>query len=241
MVKEKQSVDLLLNMLKSHNFIVPVIDTDSITVCKQSNEPFSKEEIELLTKELNDQFDELINWELEFNIPKLISLKAKNYILDYGNHIHIKGSALKATQKEQALKEFIKEIIDSMLNERNDYSEIYNKYIREACSVKDIKRWSARKTISDKTLNSERTNEARIRDAIQGSEVVEGDRVYVFFKDKETLELVDNFNGEYCVDKLLKKVYDTAWTFESVLDCDALFPNYALKKNKKALEDLLNG
>lgn len=224
----------------SNNFIVPIVDTDSITVCKSDYSEFTKEEIDILTDDLNSKFDKLINWEFEFYNPKIICLLAKNYVLvDQSGKIKYKGSAIKATQKEPALKEFIKAIIDSMLNDRNDYQEIYHRYVKEAANIKDIKRWAARKTVSERTLNSERKNETRIKDAIEGTEIVEGDRIYLYNKDEETLDLVQNFDGTYCVAKYLKKVYDTSWTFDSVLDCDALFINYTLKKNKKALEDLL--
>jgi hypothetical protein len=223
-----------------HNFQLVNADTDSITVCKKDQSEFSKEEQESLLAELNSLFPKGIHWEDDGDYRKIIVLKAKNYVLlDRKGNVKYKGSAIKATQKEPALKEFIKAIIDSMLNDRNDYQEIYHRYIKEACNIQDIKRWSSRKTISERTLNSERKNETRIKDAIAGTEIVEGDRCHVFFKDKDTLELVQNFDGTYCLDKLLQKIYDTSWTFDSVLDCENLFPNYKLKKNKTALEELL--
>jgi hypothetical protein len=223
-----------------HNFQLVNADTDSITVCKQDQSEFSKEEQESLLAELNSLFPKGIHWEDDGDYKKIIVLKAKNYVLlDRKDKLKYKGSAIKATQKEPALKEFIKAIIDSMLNDRNDYQEIYHRYVKEAANIKDIKRWAARKTVSERTLNSERKNETRIKDAIEGTEIVEGDRIYLYNKDEETLDLVQNFDGTYCVAKYLKKVYDTSWTFDSVLDCDALFINYTLKKNKKALEDLL--
>jgi DNA polymerase elongation subunit (family B) len=221
-------------------FNVPNADTDSISYCKRDGEFITESEREENLKAINALYPERIRWEDDGYYPTVAILKAKNYVLFDGKKTKIKGSALKASTKPPALKEMIKEVIDSILNHKQNYVEIYNKYIKEACDVQDIKRWSSRKTISEKTLNSERTNEARIRDTLDGSEYVEGDRIWVYYKDKNTLELAEKFNGQYDVDRLLGMVYDTIYVFETVLDCDALFKNYKLKKNKEALKELLN-
>ena len=58
----------------SHNFIIPVVDTDSITICKPDGGEFSQEEIDKLTQEINSLTDELISWEYEFYVPKMVVL-----------------------------------------------------------------------------------------------------------------------------------------------------------------------
>lgn len=222
-----------------HDFQLINLDTDSISVCKKDGSPFSEEEQEQLLQELNSLFPDTIRWDDDGYYKKIIVLRAKNYILDDGKKVKIKGSALKATGKPPAMKEMIKRIIDALLNDQTNFQEIYLEYVKEAAQIKDIKRWSSRKTISDKTLNNDRTNEARIREAIQGTEFVEGDRVHVFYKDATTLEIVERFNGIYALDKLLKSCYDTIWTFENVIDCNQ-FINYSLKKSKPLLQELMN-
>jgi hypothetical protein len=112
---------------------------------------------------------------------------------------------------------------------------LYNTYVKEIFNVYDIKRWVTKKTITDKVLNPKRTNEQKVLDCIQGTEYVEGDKIYTFFKSDESLCLVENFSGDYHVDKLLEKLYKTGLVFVSVLDIDNLFINYKLKKNKKLL------
>lgn len=229
-----------LDWAATKNMKIVNADTDSISFCKIDESNISEEEQVQLLDDLNKQYPDKIRFEDDGFFPTVCVLKAKNYVLYDGKKIKYKGSAIKATQKEPALKEFIKVIIDSIINHKDDYREIYLRYVKEACNVQDIKRWASRKTISERTLNSERKNESRIKDAIEGTEIVEGDRIHVFYKDKETLELVQNFNGVYDLDKLLQKTYDTAWTFDSVLDCEALFPNFKLKRNKKLLEEIIN-
>lgn len=229
-----------IDWARSKGLFVVNADTDSISFNKTDGSHIDEDERKYLLNDLNSRFPERIRFEDDGYFKTFLVLKAKNYVLDDGKKIKYKGSAIKATQKEPALKEFIKKIIDSIMNHKEDYQEIYHSYIKEACNIKDIKRWATRKTISDKTLNSERSNEFRIRNTLDGTEYVEGDRIYTYYKDKNTLELVERFDGQYDVDRLLEKCYNTSYTFETVLDCDALFKNYKLKKNKKTLEELLN-
>lgn len=217
-------------------------DTDSITVCKPNQEPFSEEEQKRLLKELNSLFPETISWEDDGYYSKVVVLRAKNYITrDQKGKVKLKGSAIKATTKAPAMKEMINRIIQSILDDQTNQQEIYHEYVKEACKVTDIKRWAVRKTISETTLKSERTNESKIRDAIQGTEIVEGDRCHMYTTPDNKLKLVEQFDGNYNVDHLLKQCYNTIQTFDSVLDCKTMFKNYSLKKNKKDLEVILNG
>ena len=73
-----------------------------------------------------------------------------------------------------------------------------------------------------------------IIDAIQDIHYQEGDKVYVYCKDSDTLKLVQDFDGEYCEDTYYTKLYNTLCIFETLLDPN-LFPNYKLKKNKELL------
>lgn len=223
---------------------IPNADTDSISYTKPNQEEISPEEREENLKEINSLFPERIKFEHDGDnqgyYPTVCILKAKNYILFNGKKLKIKGSALKASTKSPALKEMINKFIDSIINNRDDFQQIYLEYIKEAANVKDIKRWASRKTISSKILNPEQTTQQRIKDTLDNTEYVEGDRIYTFFKDDKTLELVERFDGQYCIDKLMKTCYDTTWVFENVLDCELLFKNYNLKKNRQALKELLD-
>ena len=64
--------------------------------------------------------------------------------------------------------------------------------------------------------------------------------MYVYFKPDDSLGLASQFDGTYNVDKMLKKCYDTVCVFETILPVKELFLNYSLKKNKKALEELIH-
>lgn len=220
------------------NFTLINCDTDSITICKPDGSSFSEEEQASLLKELNAQFPERIKWEADGSFPKIIVLKAKNYVLYDGKKIKKKGSSLKDPKSSPALREFLDAIIDAIIFEKGNYQEIYLKYVKEILDVKDIKRWSSRKTLSSTMLESDRTNETRIVDALAGSNYVEGDRFYTFYETPSKISLVENFKGVYDKKKLLKAVYDKGQIFSTVLNTKELFINYTLKKNEKLLNDL---
>lgn len=225
-----------INWAKENSFVLVNADTDSISISKPDSSDFAEQASGILAT-VNALFPAKIHFEHDGFFKKVIVVKAKNYILWDGTKLKYKGSAIKASTKEPALKEFIQRIIDSMLNDKNNYTEVYKDYVNEILNMKDIKRWASRKTITDKVLNAKRTNEQKVLDAINNSEYTEGDRIYTFFREDGTLELVENFKGNYSKDKLLEKLFKTAQTFKTVLDM-GLFPNYKLKRNKEALNDL---
>lgn len=221
-----------------NNYEISIIDTDAITFGKQDRSLFTKEEIVKVNEQLNSMYGEYIRWDFEDNFSKIIAIRTKNYVLlNQEGKLTIKGSALKASTKSPKLKQLIKDIIDNILADKNDYEQIYLDYVRQVALIKtpeDIKAWSVRKTITSKVLNGTRKNETNVLDAIQGSELGDGDRCTMFYRDDGTLSLSENFNGDYSKDKLYQQLFDTIWVFSTVLD---MFPikNFKLKKHKKDL------
>lgn len=227
--------NLIAKKIQPHNFILANLDTDSISFIKPDQKPFSKEECETLLDEINSLMPERIRWEDDRTYKRFIVVKAKNYVLYDGNNITIKGSGLKASMKEPALKQFIKDLIDLLLNSKKEHIfNLYNDYAKRILNITDISNWCSTKTITKSILNPERTTERRILAAIKNLNLNEGDRVQVFFKTKEELCLKENFNGEYDRTILLGKLYDTLKIFSSIIDI-SLFPDYSLKKNKPLL------
>src|ERR1035437_7321349 len=221
-----------------NNFLLVNADTDSISICKQDMSPFSEEEQDKLLEDLNGQFPEHINFEEDGYFPVLIVLAAKNYILYDGKKIKTKGSSLKDTKKEPALREFLDSCIKLLVEDapQEQLVEIYNKYVKEALNVTDIKRWCSKKTITTAVETSERANETKVKDAIAGSEYKQGDKVYTFFKLDKSLCLVENFNGDYDKRKLLERLHKTSLVFKSILPVKDFFINYSLNKNFNKLE-----
>lgn len=219
----------------NHNNIIVNCDTDSITICKDSGEPFSKDEQIELIKEINSILPEKIQMDHDGIYDVFIVVRAKNYVMVRDGKIKYKGSSLKATTKCAALKQFIKDVIDTIIEDRKDFTEIYHSYVREVMNIKDIKRWAAKKTITEAVLNPKRTNEQKVYDIIQDTEYSQGDKIYTFYLEDESLCLVENFTGQYDKLRLLENLNDTAEIFAGILDTETLFPKYHRKKKDKAI------
>lgn len=119
--------------------------------------------------------------------------------------------------------------------------EMYNGYVKEAATVsspEEMRRFAARKTLSSTMMESERTNETKVMDALKGSDYVEGDRLWTFYLPDNRLCLIENFSGEYNKPRLYKNIFDTAKVFDGVIPVKEMFLNYALKKNLPLVETL---
>lgn len=209
-------------------------DTDSFSICN-----FTGDTEDFLDK-LNREYPEGIRWENDGIYKKFVIVKAKNYVLYDGQKTVIKGSGLKGTMKEPALQGFMKDVITCIImNKTDDIVYKYKHYAREITNITrdTIPNWCSKKTITKSVLNPKRTNEQRIKDALCGRPVQEGDKIHVFFETGQKLTQLEDFNGSYDKDKLFEKLFKTTKIFESVLDISDM-PNYKLKRNKKLLEIL---
>lgn len=228
----------------NHNFQLVNVDTDSISFT-DNGRPFSKEERKSLLDEINAIMPEYIKFEDDGYFQRVLVLKIKNYVLKTEDgKIKTKGSTLRDNKQPAAIKEFKMAIVEALLNDQSPdhLREIYNKSILELWNIQtseQIKRWSKKYTISDKTLESDRTNETKVVDAIEGTEYVEGDRIWLFFRNDKSLCLVENFNNDYDKNHLLKSLYNATEIFENVIP-EGTFINYSLAGSKESLYNLLN-
>lgn len=243
-----------------HNWKLVNIDTDSLSFCKQDGSIFTQEEHEQIFKEVNEIM--YSPWEDDGTFEKLVVLKAKNYILKEGDKVKLKGSSITNPSKEPALQEFTKELIDDLLEtDGANYIQIYEKYTKEASDIKDISRWCVKKSITKAVLNPERTNEQKVADALEGYDISEGDKVFlysaingerqqikkgepVFLKDgsakmepNKILKHVNDFANDMDIEHYVKRVYKTLEIFKNVLDV-SIVTKYYLKSNLKLLEKL---
>lgn len=224
----------------THNYHLTNLDTDSIMFCKPDGSEFSPKEQEDLLNEVNSLFSKNISWEHDGYFSRVIIFKAKNYVMYDGKKMKKKGSALKSATKEIIFKKFSDEMIQAILDDKTNFLEIYHKYVKLCMNVtKDnIKDFASKKSISKKVMENDRTNEAKIRDTIQGTDYRIGDKIYVYFKEDGSLSLIENFDGSYDKKKILEKLYNSTSLFDSVIDTSQ-FLNYKLKRNQPALEELL--
>lgn len=222
--------------MKTHNFLLVGGDTDGLAFKKPDEKPFTNDERKALLDELNGLMDGLIHWEDDGVFKRQLVIKTKNYVLiDENGKQKTKGSALKATTKEKALKQFVQDIIQLLLTDRQDRIYIeYMKRAREILALTDITEWCSKHTITKAVLSGKGTAQVRIREALKDRPVQEGDKVYMFFKTDSERCLLEDFDGKYDSDILLGKLYDTLCIFETVIDVK-LIPNLTLKRNKDLL------
>ena len=241
-MKGREILEQAISWAETRGFIIVNCDTDSISYCKKEMTEITEAEQKEHQNSLNSLYPEKIRFEDDGYFKNVIVVKAKNYVLDDGKKLKIKGSSLKASVKCEALKQFIRDIIQTIIDDKHEYVKLYEQYVKEIVNLKDMTKWCVRKTITDKVLAGEQTAQQKILAAIQGSEdeIQDGDRVYVYYKSDGTMALLDKFDGDYNVDRLLQNLYDTALCFETIID-PKLFINYKLKKNKVLLEQFKSG
>ena len=219
-----------INWAESKGYEVVNGDTDSIAYCG------STQTIQEDLKELNALYPKMIHWEDDGVFDAFMIVKKKNYIMKQGDKLTIKGSGLKATMKEKALRDFIKQFIDCLMNS-GDYKQLYMTYAKRIKYLRNIDEWCSKKTVTKSVLNPKRTTERRILDAIEESNlnVSEGDKIQVFFETNEKLSVLQQFKGVYSKEKLYGKLYDTAKIFSTVFDKEEI-PKLTLKKYKELEE-----
>lgn len=215
---------------KGRGFPIVNADTDSISyVCNDNS--YIHEHLE----EINRIYTKKIVWEDDGVFESFLVIKAKNYAMLQDGKIKIKGSALKATMKETALKEFLQKTLNLLMeNKRSTVPHLYQEYVEKVCNLDDISEWASKKTITKKVLFPERTQERRILEAVKGKDVQEGDKIRVFFETDKSLKCVEDFSGVYHRPTLHGKLFNTVKVLAPVLDMGD-FPNYKLKGKQKEL------
>lgn len=222
--------------MKTNSYVLVGGDTDGIAFKKPDQTPFTDEERSALLEELNSLMPEKIRWEDDDQFPVQLNVKTKNYVLvNSKGETKVKGSALKASNKEKALKAFVREIIELILTDRQDQIlSLYNDYANRILAITDITLWCSKYTITKAVLTGKGAAQVRIREALRGRPVQEGDKVYQFFLSDDQRCMLEDFDGNYYSKKLLEKLFKTLKVFSKVIDIN-LYPNYALKKNRKLL------
>jgi DNA polymerase I len=201
-----------------------------------------------------------IVWEDDGIYETVIVVKAKNYLLKQGDKVTIKGSALKATMKETALRDFLAEGL-ALLCDKNfaGLEELYMDYVDRIKYLKDITPWAFKKTVTESVLNRTTPQQVKVFDAIKHVNYQEGDKFRMFYKTDDELCLVDAFDGTFEARRLYQKLFDTVSIFAPILEVlygtydktvkstgevkklqrwKQVYPNFSLKGNQKLLEAL---
>lgn len=231
-----------INWAKGKGFTIVNCDTDSISYCSHEGFEWSDKVRKDLIADLNSLYPARIRFEDDGFYETVIVLKAKNYVMWDGKKLKTKGSALKDAKKELALKDMQIQMLWSIIknNPSDSLVGIYNgfvKKVRDGISRDEIKSWCSKKTLTEKIWSSERTNESKIKDAIEGTEYKESDKIWTYFKEDGSLGLMENYNYDYDKPKMYEKIFKSVNIFENILP-ENLFLNYKLKKNVDKISQL---
>ena len=248
---------------KPLDFVMVNADTDSISFRHKNGDPIHKLDMEFLINDINEILPDRIEYEDDGYFDRIVVVKAKNYVLKSGDKIKFKGSSLTDSKKEPALIEMLHRVInESLIYETTNPVDIYYDYIKEVMNIEDISRWCTKKSVTATLLSSERANETKVVDALEGTDYSIGDKVFlynkiegmkqaivkgepVFLKKTGEPKMVENcilklqqdFDGDYDKYHYVERVYKTFKILENVLDMN-LFMKYNLKANRKLLEEL---
>ena len=237
--KGREILGQAMDWAEEKGYVMPNGDTDSISYAKPDGSLISDEQFRLDLEEINSMCGERILWEDDGSYDSFVVVKAKNYILRNDGKVKYKGSGLTSSKTEKGLVKMMEEIGVCLLDEDFDgVQQIYKSYIIEANNVTDMSRWVSKKTITEKVLNPARTQEQKLFDAIQSIEYSEGDKVLTYFKEDDTIGLLEFWNNDESKAKLTGRVRKTLEIFKTVLNMDD-FEKYHLKTKRKELCELL--
>lgn len=244
-----------INWCEAKGYTLVNADTDSISFVPAPGVTMGD-----CLQEINGLCPDMIKWEDDGVYDAVIVVKAKNYLLKSGDKVTIKGSALKATMKETALRDFLERGLDLLISK--DFSgleEMYLDYVDQIKYLKYIEPWAFKKTVTESVLNQTTPQQVKVYNALQGTHYREGDKFRMFYKSDDELCLVDRFDGTYEPRRLYQKLYDTLSIFEPILQAHygnyehtikssgkviikpewkRIYKNFGLKSNAKFLEAL---
>ena len=247
--------------MERNDWILVNLDTDSLSFAKKDGSEFTKEELEEIDKKLNEIM--YCKWADDGYYSNVLIAKAKNYVLkEHGSDkLKYKGSSFKDSKKEKALNQFMKDLVDSLINHKDIEVEIYEQYIYKACNIEDINDWAVKKSITKSILTGERANESKVRDAFNGRTFTEGEKIFVynaidgeiqevkkgvpvFYKrtgepkmiPNRILKMVEDYDGNYDKEHYVKRVWKTLDILKNVLDMSK-FTNYSTSKGIRLLKE----
>ncbi len=247
--------------MERNDWILVNLDTDSLSFAKKDHSAFTDDELVSIETKLNEIM--YSHWGDDGYFDNMLISKAKNYVMKErgSDELKYKGSSFKDSKKEPALKQMMKDLVDSLIFTKGNEVDIFERYIRMACDIDDINNWAIKKSITQKLLTSERTNESKVRDAFKGREFQEGEKIFVFnsvdgltqlirkgepiFYKKTgepkmipntIISLVEDYKGSYDKEHYVRRVYKTLKILENVLDLTK-FERYDTVKGMKILKE----
>ncbi len=117
----------MVDFLEDRGAKVIETDTDGVYFVPPDD---VEDDTDAMEKEIQDTLPEGIEVELDDTFQAMFGYKSKNYaLLDHNGELSLKGAALKSRGLEPFQRNFIREVITLLLNDRTkEYPDLYTKY-----------------------------------------------------------------------------------------------------------------
>ena len=215
----------VVTMLRERNARLIEADTDGVYFVLPPGIDTEREE-HLFIEALSGELPEGIHLSHDGRYRRMISLKAKNYVLvDHNGRLIIKGSSLRSRRDERVFREFIRKLAPLLINRQSDAaSALYMEFAdRLQAGQFDHREFCRRESITEKTYSS--PNLRRLAAAAEGCEA--GDRIAVYQRNDGSLARIETYANDEDRRYLLRRLHDMAGRFRALFDeaeFDRLFP-----------------
>ena len=173
----------------------------------------------------------------------MLSLQLKNYaLLDYGDHLTLKGSSLRSRRLEPCFRDFILQAARAFMTNnraqaRHLYFDLAERIRDRGLSITEISQWAM---IHDQTLATQPRLKRLL--ARQPSAAKSGERMLIYERGDGELALSDEYGHDENLTYLLRRLNDTAGRFESLFDSSndfsAFFPVLTTRTDLQQAKEL---
>ncbi len=247
----REIIQKTLKWAELKEFKIVNADTDSILVTKKDSALFTEQEQNDLLVEINSLMPPKIKFAHDGVFPIAIVFATKNYILKKWNkkknqfEIIYKGSALKAPMLEAEFRNFLKQVVNLMLEYKvEDIQKVYNDLVYKTYNLKSITGFTFKVPLTPKKMDydSDHPSALKVQRLIarHDLEVNVSDKLNCFYLESGELELEEKFDGSCDRMRLIKKLWNVSQRFKNLLPCEKYFPPYHLKKMNEQLKGISN-
>jgi len=190
--------------MKTHNWDLVNIDTDSLSFVKKDNSAWTKEEYDMIYDEINKIMYSA--WEDDGQFERFVVVKAKNYAMLSDGKFKIKGSAFIDAKKEPIMRQMLERGLKALTYENEDVFDVYLEHLKLASNITDISPWVVKKSITETLLEANDTTKRKVLNAIGDKPIQVGDKVFLFNDIDGEIQKVEK--GEKKFTKMKKKEYE---------------------------------
>lgn len=227
-VGQKLIQDVVMN-LRARGAQPIEVDTDGVFF-SPPDDVRTKAEEDGLIAEVGRHLPQTIRLAHDGRYARMLSLKLKTYaLLDYDDHLTLKGSALRNRRMEPCFQELLRTIARLFLTDRRDdareaYFSLAERIQDQTLEPREFSQWSM---LKQSTIDQHpRLKQLLAR--LPGEGWRYGERLEVYEREDGSLALVEEYDRDENQTVLMRHLRDTAGRFEQLFDTreefDAFFP-----------------